>query len=217
MTAPRSPNVHWHAGHVTRTEREALRGHRGVALWLTGLSGSGKSTLARVLEQELTARGCAAYVLDGDNLRHGLCSDLEFTPEDRTENVRRVGEVAKLFVDAGVIVLCAFVSPYQKDREAVRALMAQGDFLEVHVEASLEACRARDPKGLYQKAADGQIADMTGLSAPYEPPQSPEISVNTEHMGPADSLRVVVAFLEARGYIPDTGTTGMLGSHAEKQ
>jgi adenylylsulfate kinase len=197
----KSPNVFWQKGQVTRPQREGLRGHRGAALWFTGLSGSGKSTLAGALERALVERGIAAYVLDGDNIRHGLCGDLDFTPEGRRENVRRIGEVAKLFVDAGVIVLCAFVSPYRADRDRLRASMAKQDFVEIHVQASLEVCQARDPKGLYRKAADGQIANMTGVGSPYEEPEHPELALDTEHQTLEANVAGLLSFLEDRGYI----------------
>lgn len=203
--ASRSPNVHWQSSQVSRQRREAIRGHRGAALWFTGLSGSGKSTIAGALERVLAERGIAAYVLDGDNLRHGLCSDLSFTPEGRRENVRRVGEVAKLFVDAGVLVLCAFVSPYRVDRDRVRASMGDGDYVELYVKASVEACQARDPKGLYKKAAAGEIANMTGVSAPYEPPTHADLTLDTEQLSPDDNLAALLAFLEARSYIAKAG------------
>jgi adenylylsulfate kinase len=198
-----STNIRWQQGHVTRAQREALYGHRGVALWLTGLSGSGKSTLAHGIERALIERKLSAYVLDGDNVRHGLSSDLSFTPEDRAENIRRIGEVAKLFLDAGMIVLCAFVSPYRADRDRLRASMAQGDFIEIHVSASLDVCRSRDPKGLYEKAGTGAISDLTGVGAPYEPPEHPELVLDTEKQDPADSVTQVIRFLELRGYIPE--------------
>jgi adenylylsulfate kinase len=197
----KSPNVVWHKGQVSRQQREGLRGHRGAALWFTGLSGSGKSTLAGALERALVERGIAAYVLDGDNIRHGLCSDLDFTPDGRRENVRRIGEVAKLFVDAGVIVLCAFVSPYREDRDRLRASMAKQDFVEIHVQASLETCQARDPKGLYRKAADGQIANMTGVGAPYEEPEHPDLALDTEQGTLEANVVAMLSFLEDRGYI----------------
>jgi adenylylsulfate kinase len=201
MAEQRSPNVHWHMGQVSREQRAAARGHRGAALWLTGLSGSGKSTISVALERILVERGVAAYVLDGDNLRHGLCNDLGFSHADRTENIRRIGEVAKLFVDAGLIVLCAFVSPFREDRDWVRKRMAPGDFVEVHVVASLDACRARDPKGLYQKATQGQIADFTGLSSPYERPLEPELTLDTEHSTLEENVATLLAFLEQHGYV----------------
>lgn len=198
----RSTNIHWHTGQVTRAQREAVRGHRGVALWFTGLSGSGKSTLAHAVERALIERNSSAYVLDGDNIRHGLSSDLGFSPEQRRENIRRIGEVAKLFVDAGTIVLCAFVSPYREDRERLRSSMNPGDFVEIHVLASIDACRARDPKGLYEKADAGEIADLTGVGAPYEPPEHPDLVLDTEKQHPDESLAHVIRFLESKGYIP---------------
>jgi adenylylsulfate kinase len=199
----RSTNIHWQEGHVTRAQREATRGHRGAALWFTGLSGSGKTTLAHGVERVLIARALSAYVLDGDNIRHGLSSDLGFSPAERQENIRRIGEVAKLFVDAGTIVLCAFVSPYREDRERLRVSMSPGDFIEVYVQASLETCRARDPKGLYEKAAAGAITDFTGVGAPYEPPEHPEMVLDTEKQHTAESLAHVIRYLETRGYIPE--------------
>ncbi len=201
MQPPKSGNITWHAGAVTRAAREAARGHRGATLWLTGLSGSGKSTLTVAVEQALLARGCVAYVLDGDNVRYGLNRDLGFSPEERRENIRRIGEVAKLFTDAGVLVLCAFISPYREDRDAVRKSLSPGDFIEVYVKASLEACESRDPKGLYRKARAGGIADMTGIGSPYEPPEKPELVVDTELHTPAESLARVLNFLEKTGYI----------------
>lgn len=197
-----STNITWHAGHVTRAQREALHGHRGVALWLTGLSGSGKSTLAHAIERTLVERRLSTYVLDGDNVRHGLSGDLGFSPQDRTENLRRIGAVAQLFLDAGLIALCAFVSPYRADRERLRASMAPGDFVEIYVRASLDACRARDPKGLYQKAASGALSDFTGVGAPYEPPEHPEMVLDTEKQPLSESVAQVIRFLELGGYIP---------------
>jgi adenylylsulfate kinase len=164
---------------VTRELRESLNGHRGVVLWFTGLSGSGKSTLSNAVEKRLLEGGYRTYLLDGDNIRHGLCKDLGFTHEDRTENIRRIGEVAKLFVDAGVVVLAAFISPYRSDREIVRSIMRPGDFNEVYCLCPLEICEQRDVKGLYKKARAGEISNFTGISAPYEAPVSPEVVVNT--------------------------------------
>ncbi|HEX2677479.1 MAG TPA: adenylyl-sulfate kinase [Polyangiales bacterium] len=201
MTEPKSGNITWHASGVSRAERERKRGHRGATLWLTGLSGSGKSTVATLLEQKLLDRGCAAYVLDGDNVRYGLNRDLGFSPEDRSENIRRIGEVAKLFTDAGVIVLCAFISPYRADRDRVRQNLAAGDFVEIYVKASLAACEARDPKGLYKKARAGGISDMTGISSPYEEPLKPELVVDTEQSDLAACVSQVLGFLEKNGYI----------------
>jgi adenylylsulfate kinase len=205
VSAVATQNIHWQAGHVTRAQREALRGHRGAVLWFTGLSGSGKSTLAHALERVLIERGFSAYVLDGDNIRHGLSSDLGFEPQARSENIRRIGEVAKLFVDAGVIVLCAFVSPYRDDRARLRALMNPGDFVEIHVQASLDACRKRDPKGLYEKAKHGEITDLTGVGSPYEAPENPELMLDTETQSPAASLARVLEYLEQQRYLPAQG------------
>jgi adenylylsulfate kinase len=197
----KSTNITWHAGHVTRTERERLLGQRGVTVWLTGLSGSGKSTIAVAAEQVLMQRGRVAYVLDGDNIRHGLNKNLGFSPEDRTENIRRIGEVAKLFTDAGLITLTSFISPYRADRDAVRALMAPGDFLEVLVDASVETCEGRDVKGLYQKARAGQIPEFTGISAPYERPEKPELVLDTNTQTVEESVMTLIGCLEQRGYL----------------
>jgi adenylylsulfate kinase len=201
MDKPKSENITWHTGGVTRAEREQVRGHRGAILWLTGLSGSGKSTLATRIEQRLLARSCATYLLDGDNVRHGLNRDLGFSPADRSENNRRIGEVAKLFADAGVLCLCAFISPYREDRARLRANMNPGDFLELYVRASLSVCEARDPKGLYKKARAGLIAEMTGISAPYEPPEHPDVLLDTEQLSVEDNVQRVISYLEAGGYI----------------
>ncbi len=199
MTAPKSDNIHWHHGEITRADRERLNGHRGATLWFTGLSGSGKSTVARRLEERLFERGCRVYVLDGDNIRFGLNKDLGFSPADRTENIRRIGEVAKLFTDAGAIVLTAFISPYRADRDQVRAIMGDGDFVEVHVDASLEVCEQRDPKGLYKKARAGQIPEFTGISAPYEAPEQAELVVRTDQLSLDESVDVVVDYLDRNG------------------
>ncbi len=176
---PVSRNIVRAEGHVTGADREAHFGHRAVTVWFTGLSGSGKSTLAFALEAALLERGVAAYVLDGDNVRFGLNRDLGFSPEDRTENIRRIGEVCRLFTDAGVVVLTAFISPYVADRDQVRAIHPEGAFIEVFVDTPLDVCEARDPKGLYVKARAGEIPDFSGISAPYEPPPAPEITIDT--------------------------------------
>src|SRR5215470_447155 len=202
MNTPKSRNIHWHAGMVTKAEREAISGHRGCTIWMTGLSGSGKSTLAVALEKKLWERGVRAYVLDGDNVRHGLNKDLGFSPQDRNENIRRIGEVAKLFTDAGVVNVTAFISPYRADRDQVRALMGEGDFVEVFVDCPVEVCERRDPKGLYQKARAGALPEFTGISAPYEPPLNPELSVHTDRESEAESLDHLLQYLERRGYIP---------------
>lgn len=177
-----APNIVWHAGHVTAEDRAQVLGQRGCVLWFTGLSGSGKSTVARAVEEALLQRGHAAYVLDGDNVRHGLNSDLGFSPEDRKENIRRLGEVAALFADSGLITITAFISPYQADRDQARRILeerAQGRFFEVYVNTPLEVCESRDPKKLYAKARAGEIPDFTGISAPFEAPASPEIELLT--------------------------------------
>jgi len=179
MENSKNRNIYWHEGDITQQDRERQAGHRGICLWFTGLSGSGKSTIARETENILFEKGIRTYVLDGDNIRHGLNSDLGFSPEDRNENIRRIGEVAKLFVDAGVVVMTAFISPYREDRNRVRAIMQNGQFIEIFVEADLDTCEARDPKGLYKKAKTGEIKEFTGISAPYEIPEKPELLINT--------------------------------------
>jgi len=201
LAESRSTNITWHASHVTRGERERLLGQRGVTVWLTGLSGSGKSTIAVGAERELVRRGRLAYVLDGDNVRHGLNKNLGFSPVDRTENIRRVGEVAKLFTDAGVIVMTSFISPYRSDRDGVRALLAPGDFVEVYVSATVETCESRDVKGLYQRARKGEIPEFTGISAPYEAPERPELVLDTNRQGVDESVASLVAHLEKNGYL----------------
>ena len=173
-----STNITWHSSTLGREERERLISSKGVVIWLTGLSGSGKSTIGRALEATLVRQGRFAYGLDGDNIRFGLCKDLGFSAEDRTENIRRIGSVAQLFCDAGAITICSFVSPYRIDRDAVRALVP-GRFVEVHVDCSVDECARRDPKGLYKKAMAGEIPNFTGVSAPYESPIAPEIHIDT--------------------------------------
>lgn len=201
MSERKSTNITWHEGHVGRRDREALLGQRGVTLWLTGLSGSGKSTIAVAAERALVEHGHLAYVLDGDNVRHGLNRNLGFSPADRTENIRRIAEVAKLFTDCGVIVLTSFISPYRSDRDAARAIFAPGDFVEVYVDASLETCEARDPKGLYKKARAGEIPEFTGISAPYEPPERPELALDTAALSVEESVAALLRHLEAQGYL----------------
>jgi bifunctional enzyme CysN/CysC len=191
----RSENLFWSHGKVTHAHRARRNGHPGCVVWLTGLSGSGKSSLASELERELFNIGRQAYVLDGDNIRHGLCSDLGFSPQDRRENIRRVGEMAKLFADAGVICITAFISPYRADRDLVRQMLPKGRFVEVFVNAPLEVCEARDPKGLYAKARANVIKEFTGISAPYEPPLSPEIEVRTDAASVAESAARILEFL----------------------
>lgn len=174
-----SANVVWHSATVTRVRREAQNGHRGAILWFTGLSGSGKSTLAHAVEEALHQHGCRTFVLDGDNVRHGLCGDLGFSAKDRQENIRRIGEMAKIFMEAGVIVLTAFISPYRTDRECVRAIVEQGDLIEIYCDTPIEICELRDVKGLYKKARSGQLAEFTGITSPYEEPENCELTVQT--------------------------------------
>lgn len=196
MSSPKAENLTWHIGEVDKEARASAHGHRGAVLWFTGLSGSGKSTIGHRVERMLIERGAFAYVLDGDNIRHGLNSDLGFAPEDRVENIRRIGEVARLFADAGGLVLSAFISPYRKDRERVRGLMGPGEFIEVFVDTPLEICEARDPKGLYKKARAGEISNFTGLDAPYEAPASPEVHLETENLSVDEAAGLVVRYLE---------------------
>ncbi|BES86023.1 adenylyl-sulfate kinase [Pectobacterium araliae] len=177
---PTDDNVVWHAHDVTRESREKLHGHQGVVIWFTGLSGSGKSTLAGALEQVLHQRGVSTYLLDGDNVRHGLCRDLGFTDDDRRENIRRVGEVAKLMVDAGLVVLTAFISPHRAERKMVQDLLGDGQFIEVFVDTPLATCEARDPKGLYKKARAGELRNFTGIDSVYEAPEAPDSHLDGE-------------------------------------
>ncbi|UKE84840.1 adenylyl-sulfate kinase [Pectobacterium colocasium] len=179
---PTDENVVWHAHDVTRESREKLHGHQGVVIWFTGLSGSGKSTLAGALEQALHARGVSTYLLDGDNVRHGLCRDLGFTDDDRRENIRRVGEVAKLMVDAGLVVLTAFISPHRAERKMVQDLLGEGQFIEVFVDTPLATCEARDPKGLYKKARAGELRNFTGIDSAYEAPEAPDSHLDGEQL-----------------------------------
>jgi adenylylsulfate kinase len=196
-----SSNVVWHHATVTRARREKQNGHRTTILWFTGLSGSGKSTLAHAVEEELHCMGCRTFVFDGDNVRHGLCADLGFSDKDRIENIRRVGEMAKLFLEAGVISLTAFISPFRSDRRKVRSLVPHGDFLEIYCNCSLEICEARDVKGLYKRARAGEIKDFTGISSPYEEPENPELNVDTGKLTLAESVAMVIGMLKARSVI----------------
>lgn len=194
----KATNITWHHGDIIREDREKSNGHKSLVLWFTGLSASGKSTLAQAVQTILFERGCKTYVLDGDNVRHGLNKDLGFSPEDREQNIRRIGEVSKLFCDAGIIVLTAFISPYRADRDKARAI--NGDsFVEVYVKCDLGVCEERDPKGLYKKARAGQIPEFTGISAPYEAPEKPELVVDTALENLEESAARVVAYLEQRG------------------
>jgi len=202
MAEQKATNIMWHQGAVTRADREKMNGHRGCTVWLTGLSGSGKSTIAVALEKALWGRGVRAFILDGDNVRHGLNKNLGFSPADRTENIRRIGEVAKLLTDGGMVAVTAFISPYRADRDQVRAILQPGDFIEVLVDCPLEVCEQRDVKGLYQKARAGQIPEFTGISAPYEPPLRPELTIRTHTQSVDESVRQIVAHLEAQHIIP---------------
>lgn len=202
--SPASDNIIWHHATVTRARRETLNGHRGAILWFTGLSGAGKSTLAHAVEEKLHQRSYRTFVLDGDNIRHGLCSDLGFTPENRVENIRRVGEVAKLFMEAGLIVLTAFISPFRAERERVRGLVEHGDFIEIYCDSPVEICESRDVKGLYKKARAGLIANFTGISAPYEAPLNPELIVDTGSTDLDSCVQHVINELKLRGIIERT-------------
>lgn len=197
----KSTNVVWHHATISRTDRENQNAHRGAILWFTGLSGAGKSTLAHAVEDRLHQMGCRTFVLDGDNVRHGLCSDLGFSDHDRTENIRRIGEVSKLFLEAGVIVLTAFISPFRRDRELVRNLTPHGDFFEIFCDSALDVCEHRDVKGLYKKARAGEIAHFTGISSPYEAPEYPELTVATGEAGLDECVESVITLLRQRGVV----------------
>src|SRR6184192_499417 len=199
MAEQKATNVTWHEGSVTRAEREQLLGQKGVTVWMTGLSASGKSTIACILEQMLLHQKKHAYRLDGDNVRMGLNKNLGFSAEDRTENIRRIGEVAKLFTDAGVIAITSFISPYRKDRDAVRANLKSGEFVEVYVNVSLAMAEKRDPKGLYKKARAGEIKGFTGIDDPYEAPEKAEITIETERIAAGDAAQQILSYLEQRG------------------
>lgn len=202
MANLKSKHVVWHPGAVTKGDREAVTGHKACTVWMTGLPASGKSTLAVALEKTLWERGVHAFVLDGDNIRHGLNKDLGFSPEDRNENIRRIGEVAKLFTTAGVINVTAFISPYRADRDQARKIMSDGEFVEVYVSCDLAECERRDPKGHYKKARAGDIKEFTGVSAPYEAPLTPELTVQTDRESEAESVAKILAYLERNGYVP---------------
>jgi adenylylsulfate kinase len=203
MADQKATNVHWHEGDITREHREKILGHKGATLWFTGLSGSGKSTIAVELEGMLNELGMLSYRLDGDNVRMGINKNLGFSAEDRTENIRRIGEVAKLFVDSGVIALSSFISPYRADRDQVRALheAAGMDFIEVYVDCSLESAEARDPKGLYKKARAGEIKNFTGIDDPYEAPDAPEIHLHSDQQSLEEEVNQIFSVLRERGII----------------
>ena len=200
----KSSNVVWHHATVTRERREEQNNHRGTILWFTGLAGSGKSSLAHAVEEQLHQRGCHTFVLDGDNVRHGLCSDLGFSDADRAENIRRISEVAKLFLEAGVIVLTAFISPFRDDRAAARKIAPHGDFIEIFCDSPIEVCEERDVKGLYKRARAGEIPEFTGISSPYEPPLKPELRVATAE-DPIDAcVDQIMSLLTERGVLMPT-------------
>ncbi len=206
MTKQKATNVHWHEGDITREDRNRLLGQKGATLWFTGLSGSGKSTIAVALEAMLYEYGKLSYRLDGDNIRMGINRNLGFSAEDRTENIRRIGEISKLFVDAGVLVLSSFISPYRADREQVRTLHREAgfDFIEVYVDCTLEVAEQRDPKGLYKKARAGQIRNFTGIDDPYEAPESPEIHLHTDRMTLAEEVDMVIQYMQNKEIIPNS-------------
>jgi adenylylsulfate kinase len=203
VTEIRPTNITWHEGHVSREGRQGLLNQKGATLWFTGLSGSGKSTIAFTLEHALVQQGRLAYVLDGDNIRHGLNKNLGFSAADREENIRRIGEVAKLFADCGVLTMTSFISPYRKDRDLVRALHAEGGlpFIEVHVATPIEVCEQRDPKGLYKKARAGQLKNFTGIDDPYEAPNSPEITLDAGKSSPREAAALVCEYLQRQGIV----------------
>lgn len=194
-------NIIWHHSTITKKDRQLLNEHKSCVLWFTGLSGSGKSTLANAVDHELYKQGFRSYVLDGDNIRHGLNRDLSFRAEDRKENIRRIGEVAKLFVDSGQIVLTAFISPFREDREMVRNMFQEDEFIEIFVNCPIQVCENRDPKGLYKKARKGEIPDFTGISSPYEAPNHPEISIDTNKTTIEQSVQMILSFLKEKGIL----------------
>jgi adenylylsulfate kinase len=203
MTQTKATNITWHEGHVTPAERQQLLKQQGATLWFTGLSGSGKSTIAFTLEHALVQQGRLAYVLDGDNVRHGLNKNLGFSAADREENIRRIGEVAKLFADCGVITMTSFISPYRKDRDTVRALHDAGQmpFIEIHVNTPIDTCEQRDPKGLYKKARAGQLKGFTGIDDPYEAPTSPELTIDATNTSPQQATVLLLEYLQKRGIL----------------
>jgi adenylylsulfate kinase len=197
----KSSNIVYHQATVTRQRRNKLNNHRSIVLWFTGLSGSGKSTLAHSLEEKLFQRGCSTFVLDGDNVRHGLNSNLDFSEAGRTENIRRISEVSKLMLESGLIVMTAFISPFSKDRNEARKLITSDDFIEIYCKASLEKCESRDVKGLYKRARTGEIKNYTGIDSPYEAPKKPELIIDTDNQNLEDSVSTILEFLELNGII----------------
>ncbi|MEK6799590.1 MAG: adenylyl-sulfate kinase [Planctomycetota bacterium] len=202
MTKIKATNITWHEGHVGRAERESMLEQKGALIWFTGLSASGKSTIAYTVEHALVQRGHLAYVLDGDNIRHGLNKNLGFSAEDRQENIRRIGEVGKLFVDAGLVTMTSFISPYRADRDAARKTIGAGDFFEIFVDTPIGVCEERDPKGLYKKARAGELKGFTGIDDPYEPPTNPELVLDASKLSPQQAAVVVLEMLEKAGKIP---------------
>jgi len=201
MTIQKATNITWHKGEIIKKDREGFLHQKGIVIWLTGLSGSGKSTLARSLEKRLFLKGKLSFVLDGDNIRHGLNKNLGFSPEDREENIRRIGEVAKLFSDCGIITMTAFISPYRKDRDGARELLRKGEFVEIFLKVPLVTAEERDPKGLYKKARAGEIKEFTGISAPYEEPLDPEIIIDTSEKNIQESTDIIYNYLKEKGVI----------------
>lgn len=201
MEVARKNNVIWFNGYVSREDRQKLHGHKGVAIWFTGLSASGKSTIAHHLEKMLYEIGCSTYVFDGDNVRHGLCVDLSFSAEDRSENIRRIGEMVKLFVDAGIVAITAFISPYSKDRERIRDLVGKDQFFEIYVNCPIEVCAQRDQKGIYAKAKAGIIKEFTGISAPYEPPVNASLVIDSTRLNPTEAAEQVLQILQDKEII----------------
>ena len=197
----KTPNTIYHNATVTRERRNELNGHKSVVIWFTGLSGSGKSTLAHLVEEKLHNLDCRTFVLDGDNVRHGLSSNLSFSDDDRKENIRRIGEAANLMMEAGVIAITAFISPFKKDRNFVRQLLSQGDFIEIYCKASLEICESRDVKGLYKRARAGEIKSYTGIDSPYDVPDNPELTIDTEGESLEESVAKVIDFLKSKEII----------------
>lgn len=197
----KSPNTVWHNAAVSRTMREKQNGCKSVILWFTGLSGSGKSTLAHAVEEKLFNKGCRTFVFDGDNVRHGICGDLSFSEEDRHENIRRIGELNKLCIEAGIMSLSAFISPFKDDRKKVRDMVKDEDFIEIYCKCSLDVCESRDVKGLYKKARSGEIKNYTGISSPYESPDEPEILINTDKESLSESVEKVINYLSKNDYL----------------